>query len=71
MGGDFVLPNGVVIKVPSNLIAGTVFEDVNYPGGAGRDITTAGGIPVEGVSVELYNSSGSLVDTQITDENGL
>jgi hypothetical protein len=71
MGGDFVLLNGVVIKVPSNLITGTVFEDVNYPGGAGRDIATAGGISVEGVSVELYNSSGSLVDTQITDENGL
>ncbi|WP_396637205.1 beta strand repeat-containing protein [Maribacter sp. R77961] len=71
MGGDFVLLNGVVIKVPSNLITGTVFEDVNYPGGAGRDISTAGGIPIEGVSVELYNSSGSLVDTQLTDENGL
>ena len=71
MGGDFVLLNGVVIKVPSNLITGTVFEDVNYPGGFGRDITTANGIPVEGVSIELYNSLGVLIDTQITGENGL
>ena len=29
VGQDFVISAAVVLKVPSNLIAGTVFEDVN------------------------------------------
>ncbi|WP_025744090.1 Calx-beta domain-containing protein [Aquimarina pacifica] len=69
-GGDFTILNAVLIKVPSNLITGTIFEDINYPGGYGRDITTASGVGIEGVTVELYDNSGNLEDSDITDVNG-
>ncbi len=42
--------------------SGTVFEDVNYGGGAGRPNGTAGTVPIGGVRVELYNAtSGAFV----------
>ena len=40
-------------------IQGTVFEDVNYGGGAGRPLSTAGISRRNGVRVELYQESGS------------
>ena len=46
VGQDYVIMNAVVLKVPSNLITGRVFEDVNYGGGAGRNYATASGVPV-------------------------
>lgn len=70
VGQDFVISNAVVLKVPSNLVTGYVFEDVNYPGGVGRDRATASGIGVQGVVVELYDTSNNLVNTQITNSNG-
>ncbi|NNF62391.1 MAG: hypothetical protein HKN06_13825 [Gammaproteobacteria bacterium] len=42
-------------------VSGTVFEDVNYGGGAGRDLVTAGGVPVPGAVVELYDGAGSFL----------
>lgn len=69
-GNDFVLLNSVLLKVPSNLMTGTVFEDVNYPGGAGRNQATSSGVGIEGVRVELYNNLGVLEDFDITDVNG-
>ncbi|MFD2564519.1 beta strand repeat-containing protein [Aquimarina rubra] len=68
--GDFVILNSVLLKVPSNLITGTVFEDVNYPGGVGRDLATSSGVGIEGVTVELYDNTGVLVDSDVTDVNG-
>ncbi|WP_378183083.1 beta strand repeat-containing protein [Aquimarina sp. SS2-1] len=68
--GDFVILNSVLLKVPSNLITGTVFEDVNYPGGVGRDLATSSGVGIEGVIVELYDNTGLLVDSDVTDVNG-
>lgn len=70
VGQDLVILNAVVLKVPSNLIAGTVFEDVNYGGGAGRDYVSASGVPLSGASVELYNSGGTLIQTETTDLDG-
>ncbi|WP_289644851.1 beta strand repeat-containing protein [Maribacter aestuarii] len=70
VGQDFVISNAVVIKVPSNLISGTVFEDVNYGGGDGRNQTDASGISIAGAIVELYNSLGALEATTTTDING-
>lgn len=70
VGQDFVISNAVVLKVPSNLVTGYVFEDLNYPGGAGRDRATASGIGIQGATVELYNSSNNLINTQITNSNG-
>ena len=36
---------------------GTVFEDVNYGGGAGRSLATSAGVPLANVTVELYRVS--------------
>lgn len=70
VGQDLVILNSVVLKVPSNLIKGTVFEDINYPGGPGRNLSLSSGIPLENVIVELYNSSNVLEKTTTTDSNG-
>ena len=52
-------------------ITGTVFEDRNYGGGAGRSLLTSAGQPLEGVRVELYRqSNGNFVDSDTTDANG-
>ncbi|MCB9464127.1 MAG: right-handed parallel beta-helix repeat-containing protein [Candidatus Eisenbacteria bacterium] len=57
-------------------IAGTVFEDVNYGGGSGADLTAAnaraGGYTIErgGVTVELYDTSLEYVTTTTTAANG-
>ncbi|QCX02267.1 sodium:calcium exchanger [Aggregatimonas sangjinii] len=70
VGQDFVISAAVVLKVPSNLIAGTVFEDTNYPGGPGRNLATSGGFGVSGAVVELFNSLGTFVERKTTDING-
>lgn len=54
----------------SKKLGGTIFEDVNYGGGAGRDLTTSGGVPRPGARVELYNSAGSFVSATTTGTNG-
>ncbi len=69
-GGDIVLLNTVVLKVPSNLITGFVFEDINYPGGTGRDLPTSSGVGLLGATVELYDDSNTLIDSVITDNTG-
>ncbi|GGX21629.1 beta strand repeat-containing protein [Aquimarina muelleri] len=70
VGQDLVILNSVVLKVPSNLIKGVVFEDINYPGGSGRNLSLSSGTPLENVTVELYNSSNILEKTTTTDSNG-
>ncbi|GAA4277252.1 beta strand repeat-containing protein [Aquimarina mytili] len=70
VGGDIVILNAVAIKVTSNLIVGTVYEDINYPGGAGRDLATSSGAPIENATVELYDSSGNLELIATTDSAG-
>jgi hypothetical protein len=71
VGQDYVIMNAVVLKVPSNLITGRVFEDLTYGGGAGRDYAASGGVGLAGVTVELYDSGGTLVDTQTTNATGI
>ena len=68
---DLIFSSAVVIKVPSNLISGVVFEDVNYPGGLGRTQASSSGIGIEGATIELYNSFGTLIQTAFTDEDGI
>lgn len=70
VGQDFVISNAVVLKVPSNLVTGYVFEDINYPGGAGRSRAAASGVGIAGVTVELYNNANTLVNTTTTNANG-
>ncbi|MFS4494102.1 beta strand repeat-containing protein [Maribacter sp. 2308TA10-17] len=69
-GQDFVILNAVVLKVPSNLVTGNVFEDINYGGGAGRDLISSSGIPIEGVDMELYDNTNSRIQTTTTDTSG-
>ena len=50
---------------------GTVFEDVNYGGGAGRPLLTPGVVGIAGVRVELYNvGTGALVASVNTGVGG-
>ena len=50
---------------------GTVFEDINYGGGAGRSLTASGGVPLANVTVELYRiSNGNLLATTTTNASG-
>ncbi|GAA4270710.1 right-handed parallel beta-helix repeat-containing protein [Aquimarina gracilis] len=70
VGQDLAILNTVLLKVPGNLIVGTVFEDINYPGGTGRNLTTSSGIPIPNVTVELYDNSNNLVETTTTNASG-
>lgn len=51
-------------------IAGTIFEDVNYGGGAGRSLAAAAGNVRPNARVELYNASGAFVSATTTDAGG-
>lgn len=53
-------------------ITGTVFEDPNYPGGAGRSMATGSGVGVQGATVELYKKGApdTLIATTTTDTSG-
>jgi hypothetical protein len=52
-------------------ISGTVFEDRNYGGGAGRSMAASGGVGIEGARVELYGGNNiRIVATDITDSSG-
>lgn len=76
-GNDFVVLNAVLLQVQSDLIVGTVFEDVNYGGGAGRNLATAAasapGFTVRrpNATVELYDAAGAYLRSTTTDANGL
>ena len=57
--------------VTSSPITGTVFEDVNFGGGAGRTRAAASGAPCAGARVELYDASGNALGAGTTDAAGL
>ena len=51
---------------------GTVFEDANYGGGAGRSLAASGGTGLPGVVVELYRAdNGNWVDSATTNASGV
>ena len=51
-------------------LSGTVFEDVSYGGGAGRDRAASGGVGRGSVRVELYATNGSFISSVNTQNNG-
>ncbi len=51
-------------------ISGKIFEDVNYGGGAGRALGTAGTAGVNGSRVELYSSAGAFLTSTTTAADG-
>jgi hypothetical protein len=51
---------------------GTVFEDVNYGGGAGRSLAASGGVPLSGVRIELYRANNNnYLGTTTTNASGV
>jgi len=52
-------------------ISGRIFEDVNYGGGAGRDLLTSNGSVINGAIVELYDAAGNYVASTSTDSTGV
>ena len=69
-GQDYVMMNAVLLKVPSNLITGTVYEDINYGGGAGQSLAASSGVPLAGARVELFDDANTLINSSITDASG-
>jgi hypothetical protein len=51
-------------------ISGTVFEDRNYGGGAGRSLSASGGSLVPNARVELYSSAGNFLASTTTNASG-
>jgi parallel beta-helix repeat protein len=51
---------------------GTVFEDINYGGGAGRSLAASGGVGIVGARVELYRVSDNvLIASALTTAGGV
>lgn len=61
---------GYQTSVSTATVAGKVFEDVNYGGGAGRAFGTAGTAVVDGTKVELYSSAGAFITSTTTAADG-
>jgi hypothetical protein len=51
-------------------ISGTVFEDKNYGGGAGRSLASSSGVVRASARVELFNSGGTYQTFATTDGSG-
>jgi parallel beta-helix repeat protein len=73
-GATSSVPTRVIVAADdlprSGSIDGTVFEDVNYGGGAGRNSSTLSTSPRDGAIVELYKSDGTYVSTTTTANGG-
>jgi hypothetical protein len=58
------------VLISAASISGTVFEDPNYGGGAGRPLATASTSPRDGATVELYKSDGTYISNTTTAGGG-
>jgi parallel beta-helix repeat protein len=54
----------------SGSIAGTIFEDPNYGGGAGRNLLTTGTSARDSATVELYKSDNTYISSATTSNGG-
>jgi hypothetical protein len=67
---------GPNLPVSATVISGTVFEDVNFGGGIGRDLATASAdapsfaVGRDGVTVELYDNAGNFISSATTAGGG-
>lgn len=59
------------VTVVAAKMTGTVFEDVNFGGGAGRSLVASSGAGRPNVRVELYDGAGAALDADTTDAAGL
>jgi trimeric autotransporter adhesin len=58
------------VNLVSARISGTVFEDANYGGGAGRPLSTAGTAGRANARVEIYDGSGAFKGSVLTNSSG-
>lgn len=79
------LPSRVATALPSTMttsqgdlgsaprvqISGTVFEDVNYGGGAGRSLASSSGVGIANARVELYDNAGNFITSTTTNSSGV
>jgi uncharacterized repeat protein (TIGR01451 family) len=70
LSGTMSTSQGDLASAPRVQISGTVFEDVNYGGGAGRSLAASGGVGRPTARVELYDASGNFVTSTTTDASG-
>jgi uncharacterized repeat protein (TIGR01451 family) len=68
--GTMTTSQGDLASAPRVQISGTVFEDVNYGGGAGRSLSSSGGVGMANARVELYDASGNFVTFTTTSSSG-
>jgi len=69
--GTMTTSHGDLGSAPRVQITGTVFEDVNYGGGAGRTLATSSGVGRPNARVELYDSAGTFITFTTTNASGL
>jgi hypothetical protein len=62
---------GDLASAPRVTLAGKVFEDVNYGGGAGRSLAASSGVGRPNARVEIYDSTGAFLNSALTDATGL
>ncbi len=81
-GSEDLTMNFGFAPAPAYIISGTIYEDINYGGGAGVDYNganasaqssgwTNGDIGIDNARVELYDNTGAFVDFTLTDVDGL
>lgn len=63
-------PATAAVTLTPLALSGTVFEDVNYGGGAGRTLAASSGSRRPGARVELFDSSGNFLSFTTTDASG-
>lgn len=66
-----LLFSSLIFTANAQTISGTVFEDINYGGGAGRNLSVSAGIARPSATVELYNSAGAYVSSTTTNTSGV
>jgi uncharacterized repeat protein (TIGR01451 family) len=69
--GTMTTAHGDLASAPRVKITGTVFEDMNYGGGAGRSLAASSGVVRANVRVELYDSAGTFVTSTTTNGSGI
>ncbi len=69
--GTMTTSQGDLSSAPRVQITGTVFEDVNYGGGAGRSLSSSSGVGRPNARVELYDSAGTFITFTTTNSSGV
>src|SRR5215471_526392 len=68
--GTMTTSQGDLGSAPRVKVSGTVFEDVNYGGGAGRNLAGASGVGRPNARVELYDAAGNFITSTTTNASG-